>query len=81
MADADVDRRVKEFRDLLDDAHGYARDFMPRQPVFAFGGLWRGLGWAGDDWTREDRGSRRRAAGSHRRHAADACRTSIPTPR
>jgi 2-oxoglutarate dehydrogenase E1 component len=51
VADADVDRRVKEFRDLLDDAHGYARDFMPRQPVFAFGGLWRGLGWAGDDWT------------------------------
>src|SRR6185436_1960975 len=49
--DADVDRRLKEFRDLLDDAHGYARDFMPRQPVFAFGGLWRGLGWAGDDWT------------------------------
>jgi len=49
--DADVDRRMKEFRDLLDDAHGYARDFMPRQPVFAFGGLWRGLGWAGDDWS------------------------------
>ncbi|MEO6025383.1 MAG: 2-oxoglutarate dehydrogenase E1 component [Candidatus Binatia bacterium] len=48
--DADVDRRMKEFRDLLDDAHGYARDFMPRQPVFAFGGLWRGLGWAGEDW-------------------------------
>jgi 2-oxoglutarate dehydrogenase E1 component len=51
VADADVDKRMKEFRDLLDDAHGYARDFMPRQPVFAFGGLWRGLGWAGDDWT------------------------------
>ncbi len=49
--DADVDRRVKEFRELLDDAHGYARDFMPRQPVFAFGGLWRGLGWAGADWS------------------------------
>jgi 2-oxoglutarate dehydrogenase E1 component len=49
--EADVDRRVKEFRELLDDAHGYARDFMPRQPVFAFGGLWRGLGWAGDDWS------------------------------
>jgi 2-oxoglutarate dehydrogenase E1 component len=24
---------------------------MPRQPVFAFGGLWKGLGWAGDDWS------------------------------
>src|SRR5262249_21393682 len=51
VTDADVERRVKEFRELLDDAHGYARDFMPRQPVFAFGGLWRGLGWAGDDWS------------------------------
>jgi 2-oxoglutarate dehydrogenase E1 component len=51
VTDADVDRRAKEFRDLLDDAQGYARDFMPRQPVFAFGGLWRGLGWAGDDWS------------------------------
>ena len=40
-----------EFRELLDDAQGYARDFMPRQPVFAFGGLWQGLGWAGDDWS------------------------------
>src|SRR6185369_17135440 len=51
VTDADADRRVKDFRELLDDAHGYARDFMPRQPVFAFGGLWRGLGWAGDDWS------------------------------
>ncbi|MEB2285610.1 MAG: 2-oxoglutarate dehydrogenase E1 component [Myxococcales bacterium] len=51
VSDDDVDRRRKEFHDLLDDALTYARDFMPRQPVFAFGGLWRGLGWAGDDWT------------------------------
>ncbi|MCC6766392.1 MAG: 2-oxoglutarate dehydrogenase E1 component [Deltaproteobacteria bacterium] len=51
VTDADVDRRMKAFRDLLDDAQAYARDFMPRQPVFAFGGLWRGLGWAGNDWT------------------------------
>ncbi|MCC6849979.1 MAG: 2-oxoglutarate dehydrogenase E1 component [Deltaproteobacteria bacterium] len=51
VTDADVERRIREFRDLLDDAHAYARDFMPRQPVFAFGGLWRGLGWAGSDWT------------------------------
>lgn len=55
VTDADADKRVKEFRDLLDDAHGYARDFMPRQPVFAFGGLWRGLGWAGDDWSADTR--------------------------
>src|SRR5262249_52602495 len=48
---ADVDRRIAEFRELMGDAQSYARDFMPRQPVFAFGGLWKGLGWAGDDWT------------------------------
>src|SRR5947207_9371835 len=24
---------------------------MPRQPLFVFGGLWKGLGWAGDDWS------------------------------
>jgi 2-oxoglutarate dehydrogenase E1 component len=47
----DADRRVQEFRELLDDAQSYARDFMPRQPIFAFGGLWKGLGWAGDDWS------------------------------
>ncbi len=47
----EVERRVREFRELMDDAQSYARDFMPRQPVFAFGGLWKGLGWAGEDWS------------------------------
>ncbi len=51
----DVDRRVAEFRELMGDAQSYARDFMPRQPVFAFGGLWKGLTWAGDDWTADTR--------------------------
>jgi 2-oxoglutarate dehydrogenase E1 component len=46
----DLDRRTAEFRDLLSDAQAYARDFMPRQQVFAFGGSWKGLGYAGDDW-------------------------------
>src|SRR5205823_2951694 len=50
IAADDIERRVADFRELLDAAQGYARDFMPRQPVFAFGGLWKGLGWAGDDW-------------------------------
>src|SRR6185295_5006526 len=45
------ERRVAEFRELMGDAQSYARDFMPRQQVFAFGGLWKGLGWAGDDWS------------------------------
>src|SRR6266403_1998445 len=51
VAAEEAERRAREFRELLDDAQSYARDFMPRQPVFAFGGLWKGLGWAGDDWS------------------------------
>jgi 2-oxoglutarate dehydrogenase E1 component len=51
----DGDRRIAEFRELMGDAQAYARDFMPRQPVFAFGGLWKGLGWAGDDWSADTR--------------------------
>src|SRR3989442_12819006 len=42
---------ARECREVPDDAQSSARDFMPRQPVFAFGGLWKGLGWAGDDWS------------------------------
>ncbi len=52
---SEFERRRKEFRELLDDAHNYARDFMPKQQVFAFGGLWDGLGWAGDDWSADTR--------------------------
>ena len=43
-------RRTAEFRELLDDAQAYARDFSPRQQIFVFGGLWKGFGWAGTDW-------------------------------
>ena len=28
-----------------------AREHMPRQKVFAFGGVWQGLTWAGSDWS------------------------------
>jgi len=28
-----------------------ARERMPRQKVLAFGGLWKGLSWAGEDWS------------------------------
>jgi len=55
VAEDEVERRVKEFRELLGDAQSYARDFMPRQQVFAFGGLWKGFGWAGDDWSADTR--------------------------
>src|SRR5438309_87397 len=51
VAAEEAERRAREVRELLDDAQSYARDFLPRQPVFAFGGLWKGLGWAGDDWS------------------------------
>src|SRR2546427_650069 len=39
------------FREPPAAPRGYAGAFIPRQPVFAFGGLWKGLGWAGDDWS------------------------------
>src|SRR5437667_6544 len=51
IAADEVDRRLADFREVMDAAQAYARDFMPRQPIFAFGGLWKGLGWAGDDWS------------------------------
>jgi len=51
LSQEDATRRTAEFRELLDDAQAYARDFSPRQQIFVFGGLWKGLGWAGDDWS------------------------------
>ncbi|MFN8643422.1 MAG: 2-oxoglutarate dehydrogenase E1 component [Candidatus Binatia bacterium] len=48
---AAVERHKAELRELLEDAINYARDFMPRQQVFALGGLWKGLTWAGTDWS------------------------------
>ena len=48
---AELDRRLAEWRELFEDALNYARDFMPRQQVFALGGVWKGLSWAGADWS------------------------------
>src|SRR5262249_22015415 len=48
---ADADHPATAFRERLAGAQSYARDFMPRQQIFVFGGLWKGLGWAGDDWS------------------------------
>lgn len=45
----------EEIRSHLEDALSYARDFMPRQQVFVFGGLWKGFTWAGDDWSADTR--------------------------
>ncbi|MEO8602109.1 MAG: 2-oxoglutarate dehydrogenase E1 component [bacterium] len=49
LTEAEVAQRKTELRELLDDALNYARDFMPRQQVFALGGVWKGFAWAGDD--------------------------------
>ena len=38
-------------REVFNDALNYARDFMPRMQVFALDGAWKGLQWAGDDWS------------------------------
>ncbi|HEY2773305.1 MAG TPA: 2-oxoglutarate dehydrogenase E1 component [Candidatus Binatia bacterium] len=42
-----VERIDTEFNKALD----YARDFMPKQQVFSFGGVWKGITWAGEDWS------------------------------
>ncbi|MBX3027895.1 2-oxoglutarate dehydrogenase E1 component [bacterium] len=52
---ATADRYKSELRELLEDAINYARDFMPRQQVFALGGLWKGFTWAGSDWSADTR--------------------------
>ena len=51
MTEAEVQQHKAELRELFEDALNYARDFMPRQQVFALGGVWKGLSWAGDDWS------------------------------
>jgi 2-oxoglutarate dehydrogenase E1 component len=47
----EIDRLTVDFREILDAALTYSRDFLPRQQVFALGGLWKGLQWAGSDWS------------------------------
>jgi 2-oxoglutarate dehydrogenase E1 component len=47
-------------RARLDEALAAARRDRPRQAVLAFGGVWRGLGWAGEDWSADTRVARER---------------------
>ena len=53
------DARVEALREsrkaTLESALATARRDKPRQQVFAFGGVWTGLGWAGDDWSADTR--------------------------
>jgi 2-oxoglutarate dehydrogenase E1 component len=51
----DADQRGADFLEILDAGQQYARDFMPRQQIFVFGGLWKGLGWAGESWSADTR--------------------------
>jgi 2-oxoglutarate dehydrogenase E1 component len=62
LSAADVQQRKAEFRELLEDALNYARDFMPRQQVFALGGVWKGLSWAGQEWNAQTGVGRERLA-------------------
>ena len=45
----------EDVKGILEDALSYARDFMPRQQVFALGGVWKGFTWAGDEWSADTR--------------------------
>jgi 2-oxoglutarate dehydrogenase E1 component len=61
LADAGVldEAQVNELRQrrraALEAAQATARREMPRQQIFAFGGVWQGLGWAGEDWSADTR--------------------------
>src|SRR5688572_21564215 len=53
--EAQVAEMRARVRATLDAALQTARREKPAQRVQAFGGVWRGLGWAGDDWCADTR--------------------------
>jgi 2-oxoglutarate dehydrogenase E1 component len=53
--EAQVSELRRRRRAGLEAAQATARAEMPRQQVFAFGGVWEGLGWAGEDWAADTR--------------------------
>ncbi len=67
-----------EIKGTLEDALSYARDFMPRQQVFALGGVWKGFSWAGSDWSADTRIRRVRGSARPPRRCAAFQRTSRP---
>ena len=75
--------RQRSSASCFDDALDYARDFMPRQQVFALGGVWKGLSWAGDGLERATPRcrARRAAARSPTRRRAHARTASTPHPK
>ncbi len=74
LSEEEVDRVNADLREIFDDAINYARDFMPRQQVFALGGVWEGMTWANADWSADTAvpvDTLRRVAASARRLPAD----------
>jgi 2-oxoglutarate dehydrogenase E1 component len=55
LDEEELGRIEAELRETFDNALNYARDFAPRQQVFALGGLWKGMQWAGNDWSADTR--------------------------
>ena len=55
LDEAQVSTLRQHRRAALEAAQATARGEMPRQQIFAFGGVWQGLGWAGDDWSADTR--------------------------
>jgi 2-oxoglutarate dehydrogenase E1 component len=53
--EAQVAEMRARVRATLDAALQTARREKPAQRVQAFGGVWRGFGWAGDDWSADTR--------------------------
>jgi 2-oxoglutarate dehydrogenase E1 component len=53
--EAEVAQMRARVRARLDAALQAARREQPDQRVYAFGGVWRGFGWAGDDWSADTR--------------------------
>ncbi len=51
VSEEEIQQNSVAIREIFDNALNYARDFMPRQQVFALGGMWKGMRWAGDDWS------------------------------
>src|SRR5688572_1244685 len=51
VASAEVERLKSEFKNKLDRAYSIAKESKPRQMNALFGGLWKGLGKAGQDWS------------------------------
>ncbi len=55
LDEAQVSALRQRRRAALEAAQATARREMPRQQIFAFGGVWQGLGWAGDEWSADTR--------------------------